>query len=294
MSIQRRHRGSIVAIAAAVLLLSAAVLGSEETADPSQAAACDEAEQQFQSLLSGESEPTIDLLDGYCESECLSAAAPLTGAPPARGVASRLAAMRHLCLRQDGEYCFPEFATALQALADAEEDPLSADALEEICTPCAQKAYTDFLAFGAADDRRASPLELVCARDPSFCAVRTRRFLEGLELLDTGCDPDPGSECCTKLLEFAGAVSRQDTCVWGSLRRYCGTRYVKSSSEELDAALESLRRTGVELIGKAAPTAAELERYQQLAAALQEQLDYAMLLFQPTEMLDLEFSGAGF
>jgi hypothetical protein len=202
--------------------------------------------------------------------------------------------MRHLCLRQDGEYCFPEFATALQVLADAEEDPLSTEALEEICTPCAQKAYTNFLAFGATDGRGASPLELVCARDPSFCAVLTRRFLEGLELLDTGCDPDPGSECRSKLLEFARAVSRQDTCVRGSLRRYCGSRYVKSSHEELDAALESLQHTGAELAGKTAPTAADLERYQQLADALQEQLDYAMLLFQPTEMLDLEFSGAEF
>ncbi|MFA6108440.1 MAG: hypothetical protein WDA75_06695 [Candidatus Latescibacterota bacterium] len=280
-------------IAAAVLLLAAG-LSSEEPADPSRTTACDEAEQQFQSLLSGESEPTTDLLDGYCESECLSAAGSTTDEPAAEAGTGRLAAMRRLCLRQDGEYCFPGFTAALQVLADAEEEPLPEDALEEVCTPCALKLYADLLALGPAADRRSSPLELVCARDPSFCATRTRRFLEGLELLDTGCDPVPGSECRSQLLEFAGAVSRQDTCVQVSLQRYCGTRYVESNPEELEAALESLRRTGAELTGRTEPTATELERYQQVVAALQEQLDYAMLLFQPTEMLDMEFSGAEF
>ncbi len=281
------------AIGVAGCLLLAALEAQE--VPPAGSSACDENEQQFGSLLSGDSDATPDLLAGYCESECLS---PVTsGVTPPANADARLVAMARLCARQDGEYCFPEFASALQILAETERDPVPSDVLQAACTPCARGLYRELLAIGTGDPQGPSPLDLACDRQGGFCLVGTRQILDQLDALDTTCAPDTGSACQQQLLEFATAFSAQDSCVLGSLSPFCGSRLLPTGRAALAVAWAGLQQSSERLRPQRnQPTAsrAALMAYQREAASMQQQLGYATLLFQPTELLDMEFSGASF
>jgi hypothetical protein len=287
------RRWATASVGAAALLLLAALQAQE--APPVGLTGCDESEQQFRDLLSGDSDPTPDLLAGYCESECL--APVVAGVTPAADADARLVAMARLCARQDGEYCFPDLANAVQVLAEVERDPVPSDVLQVACTPDARRLYREFLAIGTGDSQSPSPLDLACDRRGDFCLVGTRQILDQLEALDTSCPPDTGSACQQQLLEFAAAFSTQDSCVLGSLSRYCGSRLIPTDRTSLSLAWKGLQQASDRLLPRAdrpAANRAALLAYQREVARVQQQLDYAMLLFQPTELVDMEFSGARF
>lgn len=253
---------------------------------------CAEVEQQFQAVLSGERDLSPEFLTEYCASECFSSAVSLSAAASEEARQLKVQAMRRLCLKRGEEFCFPAFAAALQQLAEVEDDPLSAETWQTVCTPCARQVYRELLGSLSESAGESSPLELLCARDSAFCFVRTRHFLEELEFLDATCDPAE-ADCQAQLLDFARQGCQQDPCVSASLQRIAHSRFAETSPEELGAALDSLRQLSCR-IASSAPTAERWIQLQQILGALQEELECAGLLFQPTELLDLEFSGAKF